>query len=92
MVNLYMVKIEDFHQILKAFLTLISKMIKFDLSGADFSPRAEKLEPWICSKIDIFLELFCLDGEKMSKFSEKIGLKIFRKKLLFFGGLSKFSP
>ena len=22
-------------------------MIKFDLSGADFSPRAEKLEPWI---------------------------------------------
>ena len=25
--------------------TLISKMIKFDLSGADFSPRAEKLEP-----------------------------------------------
>ncbi len=26
--------------------TLISEMIKFDLSGADFSPRAEKLEPW----------------------------------------------
>ncbi len=26
--------------------TLISEMIKFDLSGADFGPRAEKLEPW----------------------------------------------
>ena len=26
--------------------TLISKMIKFDLSGADFSQWAEKLEPW----------------------------------------------
>ncbi len=25
--------------------TLISEKIKFDLSGADFSPRAEKLEP-----------------------------------------------
>ena len=22
-------------------------MIKFDLLGADFSPRAEKLEPWL---------------------------------------------
>ncbi len=33
----------------KCFLTrftLISKMIKFDLSWADFSPWAEKLEPW----------------------------------------------
>ncbi len=31
-------------------LTLISEMIKFDLSGADFSPRAEKLEPWTRSQ------------------------------------------
>ncbi len=43
------------HPYSKYFLTrftLISEMIKFDLLGADFSPPAEKLEPWysLCQK------------------------------------------
>ncbi len=40
--------------------TLISKMIKFDLSGTDFSLRAEKLETYILYTLgfwQLFLEL-----------------------------------
>ena len=40
--------------------TLISRMINFGLSGAEFSPRAEKLDPWISKDKAIKRQIFWL--------------------------------
>ena len=49
--------------------TLISKMTKFDLSGADFSPRAEKLEPCCKDDVGCFQSIFFLLLRALSLYS-----------------------